>query len=310
MPKAFKKRGTEAAPAGKPKANIAGLLRRRSRGLDKPKVIRDWAPQPEPVMVEYKEAPDGEQKEELTGAPGGWRGKRKVQRGGNGLRDRLHRAKIQAVSGFTSAGSLSGRIAKAVAGAVRGFTRKSNAQAWAGAAANNFAYRQAEPWIGDAAHVVGHQAANAAEHVVDYVERKHADYHSSIRALARDENKKAFEIPDLPMPDEEPPMPIYSRPEVAVQAYHNIQNSKPVKRVYIKSKRKFGPPEGHAPISGEQASALPGYKFSVQGKVKRRLSKLAAENDVGLKWSQRRRKAGKNGAFTRGLEMVGLGKQL
>lgn len=291
--------------------NIAAHLRERSKTGDKRKVRRWQRP---PQMVEHDAKEDeGEQKHEFTGDKGGWRGKkRRVQRGGN-WKDRLHNAAVQGMSGFTTAKSVAGRLIKGALGAIRGATRKSKAQAWAGAVANNVGYRMSEPFIGDAAHGVGILAAHQAEKGVAYAEQKKSDFDTHIRKLARQEYKSA---PD-PYADFDydayaagaPDMRHVSRPETAV-IEHKKNPPKPVPRVYLKPrKRVLPPPAGHEPISAEKAKGLPGYKITVQGKVKKRLAQLADSEDVGLKWSQRRRKAGKDGLFTKGLEMVGLGKR-
>lgn len=230
-------------------------------------------------------------------------GKRAPLKGAN-WKSRLKRAAIQGMSGFTSAQTLGGRLLKGALGAIRGATRKSDAQAWAGAAANNMGYRLAEPWVGDAAHGVGLTAAKGAERVVDYAERKHKGLHDNIRAHARGENKKAFEIPDLPIGDEEPAMPIHSRPETKVIAHRNSENAKG--DLPSAHRGWHNPRTAHADarvvaerrlkFDRKMAASNPLDRLSEQGPLKR------------TKWSQRREMAGNTGRFTNILKQVGLGK--
>jgi len=308
--------------------NIVNHLRDRAR-TGKTKKVRDW--RRPPVLVPYNPQQDEQgPPAELTGTQGGWRGKRRrVIRGGN-WKDRLHRAAVQGVSGFASAKSFTGRLVKGALGAIRGATRRSNAQAWAGAAANSAAYRLTEPLLGDVAHGIGVGAASLAERGVGHVEKGIERAKNKNRSFWADLSQAARQTgpyrarPDSPQADYEPPTPrahtpvnLMSRPEL----HQAVEEKRPLERKPRNWK------EGRTAIKGAPGHMISyakqeGRRFRVQ-KMPDALAvqqTIAPHSEAAItsaanrlsdtqKWSARRRRAGKNGVFTRGLEMVGLGKR-
>ena len=226
--------------------------------------------------------------------------RRKVQRGGgiwDSIKKRARMAGSQALSGFASANGIRARAVKAVAGAIRGATRRSEAQAHAGALANAAMYHLSEPLLGNVgAQVAGVGAANIAENAVGKVESvaKKARHQWGLMNQHESSHHKAVKKHEAEVE------------RIPEHKEFELSQEKKMGDLDSAHKRWYNPKYAHNDAKWVAERRL---RHDQRMSASNPLDKLSQEGTpMRTKWSQRRKMAGNFGRFTNALEMVGLGK--